>query len=67
MIAQQASPIRCLAPGVAVIPVVQQHIDPSAGALHSVAWVVIYEHRRAYIPAYSKSPSSPLLSSLAAS
>lgn len=44
-------PFGCLAPRVAVIPVVQKHINSSAGTLHSIARVVIYEHCRSYIPA----------------
>lgn len=55
----KALPVCCLAPGVAVIPVIQEHVNASACTFHSISWVVIYEHCCSYFPAGSQTPICP--------
>ena len=51
---RRVSPFSCLAPWVAVIPVIQEHINPGCCTLHGVARVVVYEHGSPYIPTHHR-------------
>ena len=48
------APFWSFAPGIAQVPVVEQHIYAGCRALHCVARVVVYEHCRPNVPAHPR-------------